>query len=59
MTPLILAYACLHCGQELRFDPWLEKWVDRHHADKVSAMRKNAPGGPHHHRPFLPTERTD
>lgn len=64
MNPDIVSRACLYCPEELRFDPWMGQWVDRHHATRVGPMRisaKKANVAPHAHRatgPWLtsPTE---
>jgi hypothetical protein len=46
----VVSHDCRVCGQELRFDPWMLKWVDRHHAWQVGKLRK-APAFPHVHHP--------
>jgi hypothetical protein len=49
---VVVSRACEVCGADLRFDPWLGRWVDRHHAWQVGKLRRSAgPAGPHVHVP--------
>jgi hypothetical protein len=50
-TPVVESHDCRECGEELRFDPWMLKWVDRHHAWQVGKLR-TAPAFPHVHSPI-------